>query len=292
MAARQKIREEESDDDERQQAGLRTTAAAVRTTAAAVRKTHTYASKHRDAFAEKEIKIEPIYPNIADSPGQISISQLNRHERAVMQARALLLAQETEVRKSARRFAPMPELDGTVVYSKKERMLDVHPAQIDVRPAPMAVAEAPSAFLKDGLMSEEELHRQLTLAEVNAPVLLPPMQAVSQGRKRTARIAAAARLRQWLMQWVRRVSALLSQMRGPMLTRTGRQAMAQLQRLYALVAAGVSDDGMEMVQLRVAFGEAYYHMMEASRRHHRRHKGREHEDYGAYFNQFLRAAPE
>ena len=283
MAARQKNRLEESDDEQLQQERLRTKTPISRKSQAQPLK-----AKVRDHFTQKEIKIEPIYPNIADSPGQINISQLSRHDRIVKQAAALALAQEAEAHKSARRFAPMPELSGHVVYSKKEKEEKIK----DVRPAQVDVPESHTAYLKDGLMSESELTRQAALAEVNTQVLLPALQVLPQTRSKPARLAAIARIRQMLLAWVRRVTALLSQLRGPMLTRTGKQAMAQLQRLYALVAAGVSDDDMEMVQLRVAFGEAYYHMMEASRRHHKRHKGREREDYGAYFDQFLRSAPE
>lgn len=278
MAARQKISEEESDVDERQQAGLRTRTPAVRNAP-------TIFAKHRDTFAEKEIKIEPIYPAIIDNPGQLDLRQLSRHERVALASKILAEEEDAQARRKARASEKMPELAGHVVYSKKEKAREVHLPH-------MAMAEGVSPFLKDGLMSEEELYRQAALAEVNAPVLLPITHTIPQGKSRQARLAAITHLRQWIMQWVRRVAAVLSQMRGPMLTRTGRQALAQLQRLYALVSADLRDDSIEMVQLRVAFGEAYYHMMEASRRHHKRHRGRGQEDYGAYFGQFLSSAPE
>ncbi len=279
MAVRQKNRLENSDDEQLQQERYGAKVPVSRKARASAVKAKA------DHFSQKEIKIEPIYPNIADSPGQITVQQFSRHERAVMQAKAEAAAKEAGERKSAHRPGPTPELAGHVIYSKKEKTREVHPS-------PLQVAEAPPAFLKDGLISELEMHRQVDLAEVNAPVHLPPVQAISQSRSRPARRAAIARLRAWLLSWASRITAILSRLRGPMLTRTGQQAMAQLQRLYALVSAGVSEDSMEMVQLRVAFGETYYHMMEASRRHHKRHRGREREDYGAYFDQFLRSAPE
>ncbi len=282
MAVRQKNRLEESDDEQLQQKAYATKAPVSRKS-----RTSAIKAKTRDHFSQKEIKIEPIYPNITDSPGQINIQQYSRHERAVMQAKAEAIAKASNESKTAHRLAPNPQLSGQVVYSKKEKE-----KTNEVHHVPMQVAEAPDAFLKDGMISEHELNRQAALSEVGTQVRLPALNMIPQGRSRQQRLAAVARLRAWLLTWVRHISAILSRMRGPMLTRTGRQAMAQLQRLYALVSAGVSDDSMEMVRLRVAFGESYYHMLEASRRNHKRHRGREREDYGAYFDQFLRSAPE
>ena len=204
------------------------------------------------------------------------------------------MAQAREMRE-ARRSEPMPELKGRVVYARRDREKEER-LQTRQTPqhhtVPFTHSPAQEHYTNDGMISELELERQAGLAEVISPVKLPAIDAIPAMSAKAGRITRAQILRAWLMQWVKRISAILSRLRGPRLTKTGKQALAQLQRLYSLVSADYGDDSMEMVQLRVAFGEAYFHMMQASHRHHKHSRGRGKEDYGAYFDQFLRGAPE
>ena len=48
---------------------------------------------------------------------------------------------------------------------------------------------------------------------------------------------------------------------------------------------------MDLVQYQVAFGQAYYDVLTASRNHYKRHKGTQDEDDQPYFENFLRQMP-
>jgi hypothetical protein len=150
----------------------------------------------------------------------------------------------------------------------------------------------------DMLISEDEIgrqklaqefeHEQITmrrLEEYNSPAGM----TARSGRKRKALNALEAFFKS-LALFVQRLIAMLSPRKRRMLTARGWDALAKLEMLYALLSAG-PEDNMDYVALRVAFGQAYFAMMQTSEQHYRAHRGRGQEDYSAQFDGFLRQLP-
>ncbi len=67
----------------------------------------------------------------------------------------------------------------------------------------------------------------------------------------------------------------------------GRAALAQLMQLYHLMLAQ-SGDGMDLVELKFAFGQAYFDVMQAAKSNHVRKARADDEDYSEHFVRFLR----
>jgi hypothetical protein len=206
------------------------------------------------AWRQHTLRIEPLFDQaMMESPGQIGFAQM---------AAAISRQSEPPVEEGA--FTPV----------KPTRQ---HP---DSTTGP--------AHMGEEVMSPQALVREQQMEMVRNPVRLtasaaahPPMQK--------ARLTRAQVLFERFRLWVRQMLAMLSRWRGPSLTPAGMLTLRQLQRLYALIGAGWAVDDMEMVRLKVAFGEAYYQVMEASRRKRTHRRKDEPGEYQAYIERFLAA---
>ncbi len=85
--------------------------------------------------------------------------------------------------------------------------------------------------------------------------------------------------------FVQRLIALLKPQAR--MTVKGRAALAQLMQLYHLLLAQ-SGDGMDLVELKFAFGQAYFDVMQAAKRNRVRKERADDEDYSDHFVRFLR----
>ena len=139
-----------------------------------------------------------------------------------------------------------------------------------------------------GIISPQDLIREQHMDLVRNPLKVHS-SAIASSEAKAARPTRAQVLFERLRLWVRRMLAMLSRLQGPQVTLSGMRTLQQLQRLYALIGAGWTTDDMEMVRLRVAYGEAYYQVMEASRRRRTHRRKDEPGEYQAYIERFLAA---
>jgi hypothetical protein len=72
------------------------------------------------------------------------------------------------------------------------------------------------------------------------------------------------------------------------LTITGQKALKQLEDLYALLTLEAADEST-LAALRLAYGEACFYIMEASRQYYKKHGGRGRENYQPYFDRFVKS---
>ncbi|MCM8830732.1 MAG: hypothetical protein NC918_00865 [Candidatus Omnitrophica bacterium] len=97
------------------------------------------------------------------------------------------------------------------------------------------------------------------------------------------------RIKRALLLVLRKILAWLNfQSRKNQLTQTGQRALIQLQDLYNLLLLEAYDE-QSLAALRVAYGEACFYIMEASRQYYKKHEGRGRENYQEYFDRFIKA---
>jgi len=149
-------------------------------------------------------------------------------------------------------------------------------------------AHAPELISDEELRSEQR--KLAKLAITPAEIVLPPMQQSFSARKKTGRFDELREILHAFVLWV--LSAFAKKKKARMLTKRGIEAMDQLHALSALYRATTVADGMDGVALEAAFGEAYYHIMQESKRHYCSHKGnsQESENYAAHLEHFARFA--
>ena len=75
------------------------------------------------------------------------------------------------------------------------------------------------------------------------------------------------------------------------MTLSGKRAIAQLRDLYSLLAIDAIDE-QGMMRLKVAYGEACYYVMQASKGYQKKHNGKGKENYQAYFDRFVDSGSE
>jgi len=177
-------------------------------------------------------------------------------------------------------FAQMAE-----AIQKSQKLAVETQSASPIEPSPFG--PLPAAGAAGEVLSTQDLIREQHFDMVRNPLKVHSSAAVAIETK--ARQTRAQILFERLRMWVRRMLALIARMQGPQLTASGMHTLRQLQRLYALIGAGWTTDDMEMVRLRVAYGEAYYQVMEASRRKRTHRRRDEPGEYQSYIERFLAA---
>lgn len=174
------------------------------------------------------------------------------------------------------------------------RTRQVEPAHIPTPPASLsrtgatrAASEASEYVSEVDIAAERAMVRYAQNIQLFNPALTHSTARLVSARRSPG---ALARLRALVESFVRRILSMLRGKTPDQRTARGRAALEQLQALYNLICPD-DDEGMDLVQRQVLFGEAYYSVLQASREHFRRHKGKEPENYQSYFEDFLRKMP-
>lgn len=149
--------------------------------------------------------------------------------------------------------------------------------------------------LEDGsLISEAELvaeKRKLQSAiMVPLEITLPPMHVPTLEAKK-ARMTRLQKIRATVMAMVLAFIEWLSpRQKKRLLTKKGELALAQLRELAAVYQASSAIEGMDIVQFEALFGEAYYQIMQESKRHRAQKTSFTSEDYASFIEHFARNA--
>ncbi|MFA5107982.1 MAG: hypothetical protein WC492_00400 [Candidatus Micrarchaeia archaeon] len=129
-------------------------------------------------------------------------------------------------------------------------------------------------------------HKQNFEKTIALPKLNTGLVEGMTGRKRITRLDA---LKRAIMLFIRKMQSWFSSHRHQMhMTISGRRALAQLEDLYNLLSLEAIDES-SLMQLKVAYGEACYYIMQASRGYHQKHGGKGKERYQPYFDRFVDA---
>ncbi|VVB56957.1 Uncharacterised protein [uncultured archaeon] len=227
----------------------------------------TQKSREQAYWHAREVKIEPIFDApMLDSPAHMNLAQV-----------------EASLRSAEMEAGVMHSESGLASESGNWMALEGH-----AQPGELArLAAEPSA--------SEMVHIEALALERKLKSPAPEMRAAAPMQAERTFVLQASdfnvlqRVREWFVNMARRMRALLARLKGPGVTPSGLLALRQLQRLYAFISAGMAADDMEMVRLKVAFGEAYYHVTEASRRRRAHKRADTPEDYQAYIERFLQA---
>ncbi|MFH1306313.1 MAG: hypothetical protein ABIH83_01490 [Candidatus Micrarchaeota archaeon] len=118
-------------------------------------------------------------------------------------------------------------------------------------------------------------------------IVLPEFDTGLAGRKAKRRQTRVEALKCTVRIFVMRIIALLSKMgKEAKLTFSGRMALQQLEDLYSLVSLDSFDD-TSLMRLKLAYGEACFHVSQASRGYYTKHRGGGEEEYLDCFSKFL-----
>jgi len=134
------------------------------------------------------------------------------------------------------------------------------------------IAKSQQSFVS--AKKREQMSRHISLSGFNQGLV------GKTGRRRQSRLEA---LRRTVMIFIRRVMAWISK---SSLTASGKNALSQLDDLYSLISVG-KVGGEEMLKLKVAYGEACYHVMRDSRNNYQKGIEGQGEDYQHHFDRFL-----
>lgn len=152
----------------------------------------------------------------------------------------------------------------------------------------------PSAAEQSEWVSEAEIASERSRAYLSQSITVEQTQKIAPASARlipTRPASRLARLRALMETFIRRLIAFLFPSKADRRTPRGQAALLQLQALADLLRAEFDGSGMDLVQYQVAFGESYFNVLQASRAHYKRHKGKGAEDYQPYFEDFLRQMP-
>lgn len=144
------------------------------------------------------------------------------------------------------------------------------------------------------VLGEQTQVEESVRTHILKPILLPfGTTGLAPATMQEKKHSVVETLKRWTEFLMRRLMSMLPVRARHQLTTRGQLTLAQLEKLYALLQAETDEDSMDLVALKVAFGNAYYAVMEDSRRHYRSHRGREShmEDYQPHFDNFLRELP-
>lgn len=185
--------------------------------------------------------------------------------------------------------APRPRRKKTDSFDSRLPMLG--PGELPTPPAPRF--PAPS-----DLITEDEIHtEQIRRAHLAQPLLLSS-GAPTEMAVRTrfgGRMGWLLQLRAMAASILRRLKQWLRGHPRARLTLEGQRALASLEQLHRLLRIEFDEGGMDLVAFQVAYGQAYYSVLEASRRHHASSRAKPKpeapENYQSYFEQFLRQMP-
>jgi hypothetical protein len=192
---------------------------------------------------------------------------------------------------------PSPESTSSVLRSTLARSHTISipkPPALRPRISSEWVSEQEIAAQRTQQQMDEPLHLTSSLQSQSAFLLSTQSTLLSSAPvsiPARASPSRLARLRAMLLTYVRRLIAFLFPKLADRRTARGQKALEQLQSLADLLRAEFDGEGMDLVAYQVAFGQAYYNVMTASRENYKRHKGKEPEDYKSYFEDFLRQMP-
>ncbi|MCL6089343.1 MAG: hypothetical protein M1530_04255 [Candidatus Marsarchaeota archaeon] len=254
------------------------------------------------------LKIEPIFdPSLIETPAQMGVAQieqgiraaLDQQEAAERRNEAWALGNSSKAGALADAALQNSEAAEAQAAAATPAYVLTPPVSIPSEAAQPALGLSEETALQQPalaplhaaseVISFEELAKEQKFEHLRTPLSIHSGSMGAVRARERQKAHALARVIDWLARTWRRMQALLARLNGPSLTPSGRITLSQLQRLYALISAGFNPDEMEMVRLRVAFGEAYYHVMEASRRHKSRRRADEPAEYQAYIERFLAA---
>ncbi len=257
------------------------------------------------------LKIEPIFdPTLIETPAQMGVAQIEQGIRAAldqqeaMERRNEAWALENGAKAGALADAALQNSEAAEAQAAVATSAYVLTPPLSI-PSEAAQAGGPASGLSEQtavqqpalaplhaaseVISFEELAKEQKFEHLRTPLSIHSGSMGAVRARELQKAHALASVIDWLARTWRRMQALLARLNGPSLTPSGKITLSQLQRLFALISAGFNPDDMEMVRLRVAFGEAYYHVMEASRRHRSRRRADAPEEYQAYIERFLAA---
>jgi hypothetical protein len=240
------------------------------------------------------LKVEPIIDQtLINTPAQVGVADIRR---AIMAASKLQGTFETEISYFEKSQLPQEILENKSMeqnHNIEEQEKSVLNASAELNAMQMPIAPLGQINVNYEFAKVDEFEKEQKIEQIRSPLQITPIyeQKIELSKEASKQKKhAISRLIDWVMRAWRRIKAVLARMNGPRLTPAGKLALEQLKRLYELIALGFNPDEMEIVRLRVAFGEAYYHIMEASRRHSKRKRMDNAAEYQAYVERFLRKA--
>ena len=217
----------------------------------------------------RSVKIEPIFDQkVLDTPAQMNVAQVEQSIR--------ISSPDINTMHMESILSPKSEGSWTALETPFQ--------QTQSAPSALATPSVSEMISLEGLALEQQMRtpEQMQTGAVEATRVV----------EHAPRPNVLEQFAQFMSRMARRIQALLTRLQGPTVTPSGQMAMRQLQRLFSLISAGFAPDDMEMVRLRVAFGEAYYHVMDASRRRKTHRRADRPDEYQAYIERFLRAEHE
>jgi len=175
------------------------------------------------------------------------------------------LAQTKKIRLAARRRNARISRKSALKRKAARQALSAHLVSADI-------AKASQSFVS--AKKREQMSQRISLHNFNQGLI------GKTGRRKQSRLEA---LRRTVMIFIRRMMAWISKSR---LTASGKTALSQLDDLYSLISVG-KVGGEDLLKLKVAYGEACYHVMRDSRENYQKGIDRKGEDYQLHFDRFL-----